>query len=110
MTKVALGGQVTVHCIIDGRPRPQVTWTYHDLTEVTNDTSRLLSFPNGTLIINGVVEEDYGEYWCHADSNLDVNHRIVLEQASTGDQNDSKKIGKASKLILFVHLACVLGA
>ena len=96
MTKVAIGGQVTIHCNIDGRPKPQVTWTYHNLTEVMNDSSRLLSFPNGTLMINAVVAGDYGEYWCYANGSLDVNHRIVLEQELTGDHGDDEKIGKAT--------------
>ena len=67
---------------------------YGDLTVVRNDSSRM-SFPNGTLLIRHVVEEDYGEYICHATEDLDVSHEIKLVQP-TGSKE--KKIGK---LILF---------
>lgn len=91
VTAVPIGGTVMIHCDIGGRPRPRVIWVYGDLTAVRNESSRLMSFPNGTLLIRGVVEQDYGDYICHATEDLNVSHQIKLVQP-TG--NKEKKIGK----------------
>ena len=44
-------------------------------------------------MIRGIVEEDYGEYFCHATEDLAVSHKIELVQA-TGDEEDDNEIGK----------------
>ena len=80
-----------IHCDIGGRPRPRVIWVYGNLTAVKNESSRLQSFPNGTLLIRGVVEEDYGGYICHAVEDLEVSHEIKLVQPTSSEE---KKIGK----------------
>ena len=88
-----------IHCDIGGRPQPGVTWIYGNLTPVKNESSRLISYPNGTLMITSVAEEDYGVYFCHASGDLSVSHKVELVQATTSEQEDNK-IGK------LLHLRC----
>ena len=94
ITMVAIGGTLSIHCDIDGRPKPSVTWTHDNLSKVKNDSSRLISFPNGTLVITSVVKSDYGIYFCHATSNVTVNHKVQIVEASSSDDSEDDKIGE----------------
>ena len=89
---VAIGGTLSIHCDIDGRPKPSVTWTHDNFSEVKNDSSRLISFPNGTLVITTVVKSDYGIYFCHATGNREVNYEVHIVEASSSDDSEDDKI------------------
>ena len=88
VTAITRGGRFSVHCDIGGRPKPIVTWTHGNLDLIQNISSRLYSFPNGTLLISEVVESDYGTYLCHAESKFEVSHKVQLVEASSEEQDD----------------------
>ena len=91
-TRVAVGGTVSLYCDIDGRPKPRVIWLGNNLDVVVN-SSRITAYLNGTLVIRNVVEEDYGDYRCHAAEYHDVSRKIKLERPLKNEGTE-KKIGE----------------
>jgi len=96
--EVAMGDSVLLYCDISGRPKPDITWTYSNLTKVElvqRRSSRFSFFSNGTLLIKNVEESDYGIYFCHVTNMFNTNRKIELVQVSTdSDTSEKEKIGK----------------
>ena len=90
VTAVAIGGRFSVHCDIDGRPKPTVTWSDGNLNLIQNISARLYAFPNGTLLISEVTQSDYGIYICHAESKVEVSHKIQLVESMPTDEQDDE--------------------
>lgn len=66
---VAVGQQHQVLCTADGRPKPSISWfKYGGIL----DSNYVTSFPNGSLVFQGIRELDAGEYGCEARSEQSV--------------------------------------
>ncbi|KYB28864.1 Tyrosine-protein kinase-like otk [Tribolium castaneum] len=77
--KLELGSVAKVHCKAQGTPPPIITW--EKLGE-SFDNSRIISM-NGTLVFNGVLNEDKGKYTCVATNsqgviNVTINIDVVV--------------------------------
>lgn len=59
-----LGQPVSLECVADGQPQPEVTW-YKDRRPV-NDGAHMRIFANGTLAISSTQRSDTGLYTCTA--------------------------------------------
>lgn len=59
-----LGQPVSLECVADGQPQPEVTW-YKDRRAV-NDGTHMRIFANGTLAISSTQCSDAGLYTCTA--------------------------------------------
>lgn len=59
-----LSQPVSLECVADGQPQPEVTW-YKDRRPV-NDGAHMRVFANGTLAISSTQRSDAGLYTCTA--------------------------------------------
>ncbi|KAH6928159.1 hypothetical protein HPB50_012348 [Hyalomma asiaticum] len=75
-TNVVQGGSVVLTCHATGSPKPTVKWTKpsgaeQEVVLSAAADSRILAFPNGTVLIDEVTAEDAGKYTCNATTALD---------------------------------------
>jgi hemicentin len=65
------GTDVSLHCVVDGKPMPRIDWKYqsNDIT-ISNKYS---IFQNGTLVVHSVGEYDNGLYTCCANNTFGHN-------------------------------------
>ncbi len=59
-----LGQPVSLECVADGQPQPEVTW--HKERRPVVDGSHIRIFANGTLAITSTQRSDGGLYTCTA--------------------------------------------
>lgn len=62
-----LGRPVSLECVADGQPQPEVSW--HKERRPVVDSARIRVFANGTLAITSTQRSDAGFYTC-TDKNL----------------------------------------
>lgn len=61
---VVLGQPVSLECVADGQPQPEVTW--HKERRPVVDGTHIRIFANGTLAIISTQRSDAGLYTCTA--------------------------------------------
>ena len=79
MAKPWIGQKVTLKCLSDGFPTPNVTWTKPDRREI----KKVLAKENTvTVVMNS--DEDFGIYTCKAENGLGAaTSTIQVQQIST---------------------------
>ena len=83
-----------LHCQANGFPQPTITWRKNGLfiTQPEGGGARLSVFPNGTLFINPVREDDDGVFICDATNiagTIQLAVRIMVMEA-TSEQLDTE--------------------
>ncbi|CAJ1065317.1 immunoglobulin superfamily member 10 [Xyrichtys novacula] len=79
---VSMFGKTTVlNCSADGRPTPEVTWTFPNGTRVTGEhqhDSQHRIDNDGTLVIYNPRKEDAGKYRCGAKNYLGYIEKLIV--------------------------------
>ena len=73
--KVAIGSNISLDCVTDGFPAPNVTWL-KDFRPL-NESARISVLSNGTLLLLDVVLADTAAYTCRAASQAGINQVTV---------------------------------
>ena len=75
-----LGRPVSLECVADGQPQPEVTW--HKERRPVVDSARIRVFSNGTLAISSTQRTDAGFYTCTAKNlagRASYDMRLVIQ-------------------------------
>ncbi|GIY98287.1 hemicentin-2 [Caerostris extrusa] len=81
--EVVVGEDISIQCEVEGYPVPVILWKGHDkdsLNKVVLQKNARIKTENGILEINGVTEEDEGEYTCEASNGIGngISHNVIL--------------------------------
>uniref|UniRef100_A0A8C4XDC1 Ig-like domain-containing protein n=1 Tax=Erpetoichthys calabaricus TaxID=27687 RepID=A0A8C4XDC1_ERPCA len=75
--QISHGGDISIHCIADGSPAPEVTWNYKKEPNVQIVSATILNIKTATSMNNGVYE-------CQANNKHgNATKRFTLEVTST---------------------------
>lgn len=75
---VLVDGRVTLQCVADGNPSPQIVWWYRD--QPLDDTMQGISFNgNGTLLTFDSVKPGHAGWYTCVATNLIDEHRLALK-------------------------------
>lgn len=79
LVKAVVGQSVWMPCTAQGDPQPTTHWVLMDGTVVMplHTSSRVYSFPNGTLHLKNLGVSDSGKYECIATSSTGSERRVV---------------------------------
>ncbi|XP_057689188.1 neural cell adhesion molecule 1 [Corythoichthys intestinalis] len=66
---------VSLMCLVDGHPKPNITW---DMPALYDPTHHTFNSDNSQLTIRSVVREDYGEYICTATNKISESSATVM--------------------------------
>lgn len=79
LVRVDVGQSVWMPCTAQGDPQPTTHWVLMDGTVVMplHTSSRVHSFPNGTLLLKNLDIYDSGKYECIATSSTGSERRVV---------------------------------
>ena len=76
-----VGSWVELHCVVDGKPKPQVNWTKGLDINLKSNNRRIINHTNGSLIILYVTAEDADTYSCLFKRYTEVNRfETVLKE------------------------------
>ncbi|XP_034836584.1 hemicentin-2-like [Maniola hyperantus] len=78
-------------CIVDGHPKPTVTWTFGNGLNVVTGTEWYDVEEDGTLIIKNIDEDDAGDYICKAENPLGSSfedYKVIVLDSPTSDGNN----------------------
>ncbi|XP_077577948.1 neural cell adhesion molecule 1 [Stigmatopora nigra] len=75
--KVIAGPETNVSlvCLVDGHPKPDITWNMPTLYDPTHHT---FNSDRSQLTIRSVVREDYGEYICTATNKISESSAAIM--------------------------------
>ena len=62
------GGSAALHCVVQGRPHPQIHW-YHGNTSIATPNVHYGPLHNGTLLIYQATSEMTGAYTCEVENS-----------------------------------------
>lgn len=66
------GDTVTLDCVANGNPRPQIKWLRNgEDIEIAGSESRFRMIGTGSLQIDSASESDAGNYQCRASNSMD---------------------------------------
>ncbi|XP_025833492.1 twitchin isoform X4 [Agrilus planipennis] len=102
------GESLTLSCIVQGDPEPQVTWTKNSKTLSSSDIIDL-KYKNGiaTLHINEVFPEDEGDYTCKATNSLgtvETTCHLTIKPMTNASPAKSKKASEDKPPRIVDHL------
>ncbi|KAF2885739.1 hypothetical protein ILUMI_20443 [Ignelater luminosus] len=106
------GESLTLNCIVQGDPEPQVTWTKNNKPLSSSDIMDL-KYKNGiaTLHINEVFPEDEGDYVCKATNSLgsaETKCHLKIKPMSSATADKKKATDdKAPKIVDHLQSALV---
>ena len=63
------GDIVILDCVSMGTPQPEVSWFQDSVPVPTPDTIRISQAEDDSLVIDGVIKSDEGEYICQASNS-----------------------------------------
>ncbi|XP_045778362.1 hemicentin-1-like [Maniola jurtina] len=78
-------------CIVEGRPKPTVTWTFENGLNIVTGTEWYDVEEDGTLIIKNIDEDGAGDYICKAENPLGSsfeNYKVIVLDSPTSDGNN----------------------
>lgn len=108
-----LGDSVNLHCIAQGKPRPQISWILPDKTVLHEVGTYAVAslFPNGTLNIPSVTMDTKGHYQCIASSRAgkdSVTYNVsVIVSLPTINEKTAETLAVALGTSVYMH--CTAG-
>ncbi|XP_033606866.1 Down syndrome cell adhesion molecule-like protein Dscam2 isoform X4 [Cryptotermes secundus] len=110
---VVQGNPVSLHCQVDGFPKPTVTWKkavgtepgeYRDLSY---HSQRIHSLENGSLIISRATQEHEGYYLCQAGNGIGPGlSKVILLTVHAGPRFKVRTRQEMARKGETVHLRC----
>ncbi|KAM8905630.1 matrix-remodeling-associated protein 5 [Spinachia spinachia] len=79
-TDVIYGGRLLLDCVATGRPQPRIIWRtpYKKLVDAQYSFDpRIKVFPNGTITVHSVTDNDSGDYLCVARNKMGDDYVLL---------------------------------
>ncbi|CAL9698515.1 unnamed protein product [Knipowitschia caucasica] len=78
---VVENGVAYLHCTANGSPQPTIRWTTPFNIQLTSsqylNNGNIMVFPNGTLVLRSLTQENSGKYLCLASNAIGTSKRTV---------------------------------
>ncbi|XP_021922498.1 Down syndrome cell adhesion molecule-like protein Dscam2 isoform X3 [Zootermopsis nevadensis] len=110
---VVQGNPVSLHCQVDGFPKPTVTWKQAVGTEpgeyrdLSYHNQRIHSLENGSLVISKAAQEHEGYYLCQAGNGIGPGlSKVILLTVHAGPRFKVRSRQERARKGETVHLRC----
>ena len=102
------GDDIVLNCEVMGKPMPPITWNFYRGDSKSNPKLMNRTFPNGSILIDDVQNEDIGRYLCIfylRESNPQVKSYTlnVRQLEGTTDSESSSDENEVCKLTTSTH-------
>ena len=123
------GDDVVLNCEVMGKPMPPITWNFYRGDSKSNPKLMNRTFPNGSILIDDVQNEDIGRYLCIfylRESNPQVksytlNVRQLEEPTNSESSSNEDEVCKLTtpipnffktfymNFVFFINVQCTVG-